>query len=206
MTLTGFRLTVLICLFVSASLFITARKAPVRQDDPLFATAATVEGPGQEAARQVQPVAVDAVRQTSADMPLQRNVEAAQNAAGLVKSLDRNDVVPVAVGKQDGRARNNVGGKVLGTGNHSRKAHNARHRTRAAKAHVKRHHGSLAKAHKRKRIVRKAKRGKFVVQKRIQSRRRVVYAAPTLSRVAKRQLEPLTAAERVSAARLRRVR
>lgn len=207
MALTGFRLTVLICLFVSTALCVTARQTASRPPvAPLFATAATVENLGEESPGKVQPVTIDPVGQAGAHMPLDGHVDAAQGVARLVKRLDRNDVVAVAVGKQDGRARHDVGRKMLRTGDKPRKAHNARHRTRAARAYVKRHHGALTKAHKRKRIVRKAVSRKLIVQKRVKSRRRVVYAAPTLSRIAKRQIEPLTPGERVAGAGLRRVR
>jgi hypothetical protein len=206
MALTGFRLIILICLFVSTALYLTARQATIRRDSPLVAAAATVQHVGQEAPRQVEPVPVDAMRQPGADMPLDGHADRSQQVAGLVERVDGNDVVAVPVSEQDGRARDDLGGKVLGTGNKPRKAHNARHRPRAAKAHVKRHHGALAKAHKRKRIVRKAKGGKLIVQKRIKSRRRLVHAAPAFTRVAKRKLKPLASAKRVAGARLRRVR
>jgi hypothetical protein len=241
MVLTGFRLILLICLFVSSSLYVTARQVNVREAQPvaLTATAAVSEEDdhplvtepgvdprpfviasepaapspprpaglaaagapakrvGQEAPRKVEPVTVDAVRQPPADVPLDRNAGAAKDAPGLSERVDGNNVVAVAVDKENGRARNDVGGQVLGAGKKAGKAYNTRHRLRTAKARVKRHHRALAKANQRKRIVRKAKARKLVVQKRVKSRRRLVHAAPAFARVPKRKFEPLASTEGV---------
>lgn len=198
MTLTGFRLIVLICAFSCTALYVTAYQTASR-DAALLAVAseaslltaaappaAAVEDAAQERPREIEAVIVDAVRQTSADMPLQGNVEAAQDTAGLAQRLDGNDVVAVAVNQENGGARSDVGGQVLGAGHQAGKAHNASNRPGAAKPHVKRHHRALTKADKRKRLVLKAKARKLLVQKRIKRRRRVAHAAPPLTGIAKR--------------------
>jgi hypothetical protein len=233
MALTGFRLIVIICLFVSTALYVTARQQTgleqarplvaataeleqarpsvaatpeLEQTRPLVAATAALEGPRQEVPRQLEPVPVDPVREPGADVPLDRDLRGPKDVPRLMQRLDGDDVVAVTVNEEDWGTGDDVTPKVLGSRHKPRKAHNARHRPRAAKAHVKRHHRALAKAHKRKRIVGKAKRGKLVVQKRIKSRRRMVHAAPALSRVAKRKLKPLASAKRVAGAGLRRVR
>jgi hypothetical protein len=247
MVLTGFRLILLICLFVSSALYVTARQTSQRQAQPIVAAAtaslatedealgpdigpidatpprapepkaeaaatvragdasaltAAVESVHQEPPRKVEAVAIDPVRQAGADMPLDGNVDGAESAAGLRKGFDGNDVVAVPVDKQDGGARNNIGGQILRSGEHPRKADDPRHRTRTAKADVKRHHRALAKADKRKRVVRKAKIRKLVVQKSVKRRRRMANPAPALRRVTKRKLKPLAAAKRVTGAGL----
>ena len=252
MVLTGFRLILLICLFVSSAFYVTARQVSQRQAQPIVAATtasfaaedavvisdlaadpepqaspatpirpaepeavaptapagegsvltAAVESVHQEPSRKVEAAAVDAVRRAGADMPLDRNADTGQSAAGLRKGLDGNDVVAVTVDKENGGPRNDIGGQVLRSGKHSRKADNASHRPRAAKAHVKRHHRALAKADKRKRFVRKAKIGKLAVQKSVKRRRRVANPAPALPRVPKRKLEPLATSEWVPCAGL----
>jgi hypothetical protein len=205
MVLTGFRLILLICLFVFSALALTARQTAYRET-PRLVAAATIESPHEEPPRQVEPVAVDAVGEAGTDMPLQGNVQTAESIPSLPERLDRNDVVAVAVDQKDGRTGDNVPSQVLGAGKKAGKAHNPRYRARTAKPNVKRHHRALAKANKRKRLVRKAKPSKFAVQKRVKRWRSVAYTAPTLAWIAEGQLEPLPSAKRVSRAGLRRVR
>lgn len=205
MVLTGFRLILLICLFVFTALTITARQTAYREA-PRLVAAATVESRHEEPPRQVEPIGVDAVRQAGADMPLQGDVQPAENSPSLPERLDRNDVVAIAVNQENGRAGDNVASQIVRPGKKARKANDRRHRARTAKPHVKRHHRALAKANKRKRLVRKAKLGKPLVKKRIKARGRMADTAPALLRVSKRKLKPLPPAKRVSRARLRRVR
>jgi hypothetical protein len=205
MALTGFRLILLIGLFVFSALILTARQTAYR-DAPRLVAAATVESAHEETPRQVEPVAVDAVRQTGADMPLQGDVQSAEDIPSLPERFDRNDVVAIAVDQENGRTGDNVASQIVRPGKQARKAHNRRHRARPAKAHMKRHHRALAKTHKRKRIVRKAKPRKFLVQKRVKARGRLADAAPALVWVAEGKLEPLPPAKRVARAGLGRVR
>jgi hypothetical protein len=205
MVLTGFRLIVLICLFVVSALTLTARQTAYRET-PRLVAAATVESPQEEVPRQAEPVAVDTVGKAGTDVPLQRDVKPAEDIPSLPERLDRNDVVAVTVDQKDGGTGNNVAAQVLGTGEKTRKADNRRHRARSAKPHVKRHHRALAKANKRKRIVRKAKGRKFAVQKRVKRWRSVAYTTPTFAWVAEGKLEPLPSAKRISRAGLGRVR
>ena len=262
MVLTGFRLILLICLFVSSALYVTSRQVSHRQAQPIVAAATTslaapdeaaptdidggllegkapvepkassapgaaqasgepvaprpavppsvavtaaVEGVDQEPARKVEPVPVDPVRQAGADMPLDGNAGPAQDTTGLRKGLYGDDVVALAVDKQDGRPRNDVGRKVLRAGKQPRKAHDTRHRTRAAKAGVKRHHRALAKADKRKRFLAKAKIRKLAVQKRVKRRRRLANPAPALTRIAEGEFKPLPTAEWVTGTGIRSV-
>lgn len=183
MALTGFRLILLICLFVSTCFYITARQTALRGEGGLLATAlttssTTLEGSAQEAPRQIQPLPVDAMRQTGADMPLNGHAGSPQNTAGLGERLHGNDVVAVAVNEQHGGTGSDVGGQILRSGEQAGKADNAGKGARAAKSNVKRHHGALAKPHKRKRIVRKAKGGKLAVKKRGKPRPGLADAAP----------------------------
>lgn len=226
MRLTGFRLILLLCLFVSTTFYVAARYAP-REQAPLpgaiasgavfeaaaitgtaasetvplpersVVRAAALESVLQETAGEIEPGLVDAVGQAGPDMPLDGHLKAPEDVARLVESLDRNDVVAVTVNEQHGAARNDVGGEVLRARKQSRKADNARQRPRTAKAHVKRHHRALTKAHKRHRLVRKAKAGKLLGQKRVKRRRRMTNPAPAFARIPKRQLKPLAAAKRV---------
>ena len=262
MVLTGFRLILLICLFVSSALYVTSRQVSQRQPQQVVAAATTslaasdetaapdlhskspeeeravepqteptrepahassepvtpapsappsvavtaaVEGVHQEPARKVEPVPVDPVRQAGADMPLDGNAGPAQDTTGLRKGLYGDDVVALAVDKQDGRPRNDVGRKVLRAGKQPRKAHDTRHRTRAAKAGVKRHHRALAKADKRKRFLAKAKIRKLAVQKRVKRRRRLANPAPALTRIAEGEFKPLPTAEWVTGTGIRSV-
>lgn len=184
MVLTGFRLILLICLFVSTALWVVVHQSALREPSALAAvTAPALESATEKAPGQIQAIAIDAVRQTSADMPLNGNAGGPQNTAGLAERLDGNDVVAIAVNEQDGGLGRNVSGQMLGAGEEAGKTDNAGDGPRAAKTHVKRHHGALAKPNKRKRTVRKAKRSKLVIQKRIKPRRRVADTAPAFFRV-----------------------
>src|SRR5262245_59954896 len=109
MHLTGFRLTLLICLFVGSCVSILASHT-ARGARPVLAAASTiapsepaVESVLRETPRQVETVAVDAVREASADMPLDGHPDRADEAASLIEGLDRNDVVSVAVHEEDRR-------------------------------------------------------------------------------------------------------
>jgi hypothetical protein len=205
MALNGFRLILLICLFVFSALILTARQTAYR-DAPRLVAAATVESAHEEAPGQIEPVAVDAVGQAGTDMPLQGDVQSAEDIPSLPERLDRNDVVAIAVDQENGRAGDNVASQIVRPGKKARKAHDRRHRARPAKAHVKRHHRALAKAHKRKRIVRKAKPRKLLVQKRVKARGRVANAAPAFVWITEGKLEPLPPVKRVARAGLGRVR
>ncbi len=193
MPLTGLRLILLIVAFIGGCFYIASHR-PAIEPAQSFAAASIVEGSGEKAAAEFKPVAVDPVRQSGGDVPLDANASGGKGAPGLVNGPHRNDVVGVAVNEKDGRPRNKVAAKAARLDQHPRKAHNARHRARTAKAHVKRHHRALTKPHKRKRAVVKAKRRKFAVKKRVKKRSRRLHAAPALRRVAKRKFKPLPAA------------
>jgi hypothetical protein len=232
MALTGFRLVLLISIFVSTAFYVTARQTLLRSERALGVTASTAtavaepflttiellpaavepqrqsvpaaapEHADEEAAGKLEPVRVDAVRQPETDMPLDRRTDDAQDAAGLSQGLDGDHVVAVAVNEEDRRARDDLAGQMLRPGKKAGKADNARHRLCTAKTHMQRHHRALAKADKRKRIVSKAKARKLLVEKSIKGRRRVIHTAPALAHVAKRQLKPLPPVGGVSCAGL----
>lgn len=190
MSLTGKRLILLIGLFMFSCFYMASQRSPLQNP---FAAASMVEGVGQETAAKIEPVAVNPVGKTGANVPLNRNVDSAKSSTGLVNSLDRKDVVSVAVNEKNRGAGKDVGSKTAGLDKQAGKADDSRHLPVAAKAGVKSHHGSLAKAHKGKVAVVKAKRHKLAVKEGVKHRRRAHRATPALPRVAKRKLKPLPA-------------
>jgi len=190
MSLTGSRLILLIGAFIGGCFYISAQR-PAFETLPSLATASVLEGAGQEAPAKVQAVTVNPVRQAGGNVPLNANAGGGQSDTGLVKGLDRNNVVGVAMNEKDGRPRDEIASKPSRLDQHPRKAGNGSHRTRTAEADVKRHHRALAKADKRKRTVVKAQRRKLAVKKSIKKGRRLLHTAPALARVSKRKLKPL---------------
>lgn len=187
MALTGFRKFLLVCCFGASALHIMRYESdPVANQPSAANVAAVVERPSKEPPREIETVAVDAVRQSSADVPLNGNPDPTESSASLGQGLDRNNLIAITMDEQDWWMADNLGGQMLGTGEEPRIANDASEPVASTQPNMKRHHGALTKPHKRKRIVRQAKGRKFAVQKRVKRGRRLAHAAPALTRIAKR--------------------
>lgn len=211
MSLTGFRLILLIALFIGACLFITAQQTgvidvtaqqPAGVGTPVASSAslapAALKSVDQKAPAKVEPLVVDPVPQARTNVPLDGNLSGGKGNAGVVKGADRNDFVGVAVNEKNGGARSDVAAKPAGLDQHPGKADNGGSRTQTAQANVKPHHRPLAEPDQSKGAVVQAKRRKLAVKEGIKKRRRSLHAAPALSRVARRKLKPLAAPKWVS--------
>lgn len=200
MALTGYRLILLIGLFIISCFYISSQKTiPTKNDG--FAAASMLEGVSKKPATKTEAVAVNPVREARTSVPSDGNVSAAKGDTGLVNGVNGNNVVNLAMNEKDGRARNDVAHKAGGLNEQPRIAENSRHLTGTPKANVKRHHGALAKPNERQSAVIKPKVRKFVVQKGVKSRRRLQRSAPALLRVSKRKFKPLPSSEWISPTR-----
>jgi hypothetical protein len=187
MAFTGLRAFLLLCCFGATSLYLATLRAPSLDGQPSAdVVSAAAKRSAEEISSEIETVAVDAVRQASADMPLDRHPDPAEHSASLGQGLDRNNLIAITMDEEDRRPRSDVAGEMLRAGEEARKADDTGERTAAAQPNVKRHHRALAKAYQRKRIARKVKARKLAIQKRLKSRRRMAYAAPAFARVAKR--------------------
>jgi hypothetical protein len=200
MALTGYRLILLISLFIISCFYISSLKTNPPKSDA-YTAASMLESVSKEPAPKAKAVAVNPVREARTSVPPDGNVSTGKGNAGLVNSLNGNNVVNLAMNEKDGGARNDVAHKTGGLNEQARKADDGRHLTGTTKPNVERHHSALAKANERKRAVIKPKVGKLVVQKSVKHRRRLQRSAPTLVRVSKRKLKPLTSSEWISPTR-----
>ena len=199
MALTGYRLILLIGLFIISCFYISSLNTMPTKSD--FTAASMLEGINKKPATKTEAVTVNPVRETRTGVPSDRNVSAAKSDTSLVNGVNGNNVVDLAMNEKDGGTRNDVTHKASGLNEQSRIANNGSHLAGAPKPNVKSHHGALAKADESKRTVIKSKAVKLVVQKSVKNRRRLQRTAPPLVRVSKRKLEPLTSSEWVSPTR-----